>query len=153
MKIINYDLLNFQRKYKLVLKQLINKKYLKEILISLDKLNVLLQCKFDRYSAQYINDIINYNILLPQKIKYNKVIQELKYRMIYFYFEYNTTFKKNKLKYIIFPPFNINKYYQKAIADYDTKLGNDMYYDINYTLFIQYIKFSKDIYYKKLINK
>lgn len=44
--------------------KIIKQLYLKEKLILLNKFNVLLQCKFDIYTAKYISDIIEYNIKL-----------------------------------------------------------------------------------------
>ncbi len=86
--------------------KIIKQLHLKEKLILLNKFNVLLQCKFDIYTAKYISDIVEYNIKLLHKLKYNNVIKELKCRLIFFYYNYNKK-KYNNNYQLLYNKINI----------------------------------------------
>lgn len=122
---------------------------LKQKLVSINKYQVLLQCKFDEYTAKYISDIVKYNKQLPYKWQYNKIVKELKCKLILFYYTYNTNKNQqllcNKIVRLIFKHKKFEKIYQLAISDFDFKLNNfDEYCDIGYFLFPYYLEFIRN---------
>lgn len=151
-----------KQKYSSVLKQLVSQKRLKQKLISISKFNVLLQCKFDIYTAKYISDIVDYSLKLPQKLKYGNVIKELKCRILFFYYVYNIgpyyehqQLVYNKIiKLLLIKSNKFDIIYQEAIIDFNNKLDNfDEYCDMGYIFNIIYPEFIKqNKYYIKYLE-